>query len=258
MLAILVIIPLFAMFIAFIGNMAGIGGGALLVLFFLYYMGLSSVSAGGLSLITIATSSIVGSYSNLKQGFVSIPLFKILLITGLIGVFLGSLLSFEVPTGVFKGIFGFIPLSIGTFSFISVLRQRKIKDYIKPGKKLGKDVSIIGLIAGIISGFTGMGIGGITGTYMTAVRKMNPKIIFSTIILAMIITSVFGGLLHLGSISFPENTLLYIPLLVIGATIGAFIGAKVSGVIKSKNLRLFQSLVIIFTGILAISIYIFI
>jgi uncharacterized membrane protein YfcA len=93
---------------------------------------------------------------------------------------------------------------------------------------------------------------------MTAVRKMNPKIIFSTIILAMIITSVFGGLLHLGSVSFPVDTLFYIPLLVVGASIGALIGARLSGVIKSKNLRLFQSLVIIFTGILAISIYLFI
>ena len=258
MLTIFVIMPLFAMFIAFLGNMAGIGGGALLVLFFLYYMGLSSVSAGGLSLITIATSSIVGSYSNIKHGFVSKHLFKILLITGLIGVLFGSLLSFVVPTAVFKGIFGFIPLSIGTFSLISVIRQRNIKDYIKPGKNLGNDVSIIGLAAGAISGFTGMGIGGITGTYMTAVRKMNPKIVFSTIILAMIITSIFGGLLHLGSISFPADTLLYIPLLIIGAAIGALIGARVSGIIKSKNLRLFQSLVIIFTGILAISIYLLI
>ncbi|MCL4376701.1 sulfite exporter TauE/SafE family protein [Candidatus Parvarchaeota archaeon] len=258
MLAILIILPLFAMFIAFIGNMSGIGGGALLVLFFLYYMGLSSVSAGGLSLITIATSSIIGSYSNIKHGFVNGYLFKILLITGLMGVLLGSLLSFVVPTAIFKGVFGFIPLSIGTFSLISVIRQRNIKNYPKPGKNLGKDVSFIGLLAGIISGFTGMGIGGITGTYMTAVRKMNPKIIFSTIILAMIITSVFGGLLHLGTISFSENTLFYIPFLIIGAAIGAFIGARVSGVIKSKNLRLFQSLVIIFTGILAISIYLLI
>jgi hypothetical protein len=256
MLAILFILPLFAMSIAFIGNMAGIGGGALLVLFFLYYLGLSSVSASGLSLIAISTSSIVGSYSNIRQGFVNLHLFKILLVMGLIGVFLGSLLSFVIPTEIFKGVFGFIPLTIGIFSLAATLKQRKIKNYKSPGKTLGKDVSVVGLIAGVISGFTGMGIGGITGTYMTAVRKMNPKIIFSTIILAMIITSVFGGLLHLGTISFPDNTLFYIPLLIIGAAIGAFIGARVSGIIKSKNLRLFQSLVIIFTGILAISIYI--
>ena len=93
---------------------------------------------------------------------------------------------------------------------------------------------------------------------MTAVHKMNPKIIFSTIILAMIITSIFGGLLHLGTINFSKDTLLYIPFIIIGAAIGAFIGARVSGIVKSKNLRLFQSLVIIFTGLLAISIYLFI
>lgn len=255
MLILLILMPVFAMFIAFISNMTGVGGGGLLVLFFLYYAGLGSVSASGLSLVTIATSSIIGSYSNIRHDFVSMHLFKVLLITGLIGVFLGSLLSFVVPTSVFKGVFGFIPLVIGSFSLTFALRQRKMKAYEKPAQKLGNDVGVIGLAAGVISGFTGMGIGGITGTYMTAVRKMNPKIIFSTIILAMIITSVFGGLLHLGSLSFPANTLLYIPLLIIGAAIGALIGARLSGVIKSKNLRLFQSLVIILTGVLAISIY---
>ena len=112
MLAILIIVPLFAMFIAFISNMSGIGGGALLVLFFLYYMGLSSVSAGGLSLITIATSSMVGSYSNIKHDFVNMPLFKILLITGVIGVLLGSLLSFVVPTAIFLTFPTFITLQL--------------------------------------------------------------------------------------------------------------------------------------------------
>jgi uncharacterized membrane protein YfcA len=231
MLAIFIIIPIFAMFVAFIGNMAGIGGGALFVLFFLYYLGLSSFYASGLSLIAISTSSIIGSYSNIRHGFVNLHLFKIL---------------------------GFIPLTIGVFSLIATIKQRKIKNYKIPKNKFGKDVSVISLIAGAISGFTGMGIGGITGTYMTAVHKMNPKIIFSTIILAMIITSIFGGLLHLGTINFSKDTLLYIPFIIIGAAIGAFIGARVSGIVKSKNLRLFQSLVIIFTGLLAISIYLFI
>ncbi len=246
------------MFVAFIGNMAGIGGGALFVLFFLYYLGLSSFYASGLSLIAISTSSIIGSYSNIRHGFVNLHLFKILLAMGLIGVLLGSLLSFIVPTAIFKGVFGFIPLTIGVFSLIATIKQRKIKNYKIPKNKFGKDVSVISLIAGAISGFTGMGIGGITGTYMTAVHKMNPKIIFSTIILAMIITSIFGGLLHLGTINFSKDTLLYIPFIIIGAAIGAFIGARVSGIVKSKNLRLFQSLVIIFTGLLAISIYLFI
>ena len=36
MFALLILIPAFAMFIAFISNMAGVGGGGLLVLFFLY------------------------------------------------------------------------------------------------------------------------------------------------------------------------------------------------------------------------------
>jgi hypothetical protein len=255
MIPLLLLIPVVAALVAFISNMAGIGGGALLVLFFLYAMGLNSVSGSGLSLITIATSSIIGSYSNIRSGFVNFRLFRILLLTGLSGVFLGSLLSFAVPTEIFKGVFGFIPLVIGSFSLFFAVAQRKAKIHAVPQKRFGYDIWSMGVAAGIISGFTGMGIGGITGTYMTAIRKMHPKTVFSTIILAMVITSLFGGLLHLGPVSFSGNILIYIPFLVIGASMGAFIGARVSGVIKSGNLRLFQSLVIISTGILAILIY---
>jgi hypothetical protein len=255
MTVLLVLIPLFAMLIAFISNMSGIGGGALLVLFFLYYAGLSSVSAGGLSLITIATSSLIGSYSNIRQGFINASLFKVLLVTGLVGVFIGSVLSFMVPTSLFKGVFGLIPLIIGSISLIFALKQRKPYKFDKPKNYFDRGISSVGLLAGVISGFTGMGIGGVTGTYLTSMRRMHPKTVFSTIILAMIITSVFGGLLHLGSISFPVYTVIYIPLLVIGAVVGALLGARLSSVVKSNYLRLFQAIVIIATGILAISIY---
>ena len=254
----LIIVPFFAMFVAFVSNMAGIGGGALLALFFIYAIGLSSFSSSGLSLITIATSSLIGSYSNIRNGFVNFNLFKLLLATGLVGVLFGSLLSFLVPTEEFKQIFGFIPLTIGLFSLYFAINQRKFRKYIKPEKKFSSDIGFIGVIAGIISGFTGMGIGGITGTYLIAVKKMHPKTIFSTIILAMIVTSVFGGLLHIGAIRFQESTLIYMPLLVFGAVVGAFIGARVSSLTKSRDLRILQSVVILSTGILAISIYFFI
>lgn len=251
----LVIIPIFAMLVAFISNMTGIGGGGLLVLFFLYYIGTSSVSASGLSLITTATSSVAGSFSNIRHGHVNTKLFRVLLIFALIGIVLGSLLSFIVPTNIFKGVFGLIPIAIGTTSLVLTLKEKEISDHVEPKKYFDRGTSLSALAAGIVSGFTGIGIGGITGTYLTSVKKMRPKTVFSTLILTMILTSVLGGLIHLSSFKFSRNTELYIPLLIIGAAIGALAGARVSGVVRSRSLRLFQAITIISIGLLAISIY---
>ena len=255
MLIAFVVIPLFAMAVAFISNMAGLGGGALLVLFFLYYLGLGSVAAGGLSLISIATSSIVGSSSNIRQGQVSIGLFKVLLVFSSIGIVLGSVLSLVVPTDIFKGIFGFIPISVGIASIILILKDRKFKKYTEPKSYFDRGVTSAALVAGTLSGFTGLGIGGITGTYLTSMRRMKPKLVFSTIVFTMIITSMLGGLIHLGSFNFPLDTVQYIPLLMAGAAAGVFIGARVSGIVKSKSLRMFQAVTLIIIGIIAVSIY---
>lgn len=251
----LIVIPIFTMLVAFISNMAGIGGGGLLVLFFLYYLGMSSVLATGLSLVTIATSAVIGSFSNIRHGHVDLKLFRVVLIFGLVGIILGSLLSFVVPTGIFKGVFGLIPISIGTTSLILTLRGKEVKDHLEPKTYLDRGISVSAFVAGIVSGFTGIGIGGITGTYLISKKRMKPKTVFSTLVFTMIFTSLLGGLIHVSSLKFSKETDLYIPLLIIGAAIGALAGARVSGVIRSRSLKFFQAIAIISIGLLAISIY---
>lgn len=251
----LVVIPIFATLVAFVSNMAGIGGGGLLVLFFLYYLGMSSVLSAGLSLITIATSCTIGSFSNIRHGHVNIQLFRVLLTFGLVGIVLGSLLSFVVPTNIFKGVFGLIPISIGTTSLILTLREKEVKDHLEPKRYLDRGIGLSALAAGIVSGFTGIGIGGITGTYLISKRRMNPKTAFSTLVFTMIFTSVLGGLIHVGSLRFSKDTDLYIPLLIVGAAIGALAGARVSAVVRSRSLKFFQAIAILSIGLLAISIY---
>lgn len=251
----LIVIPVFATLVAFVSNMAGIGGGGLFVLFFLYYLGMSSVLAAGLSLITIATSCVIGSFFNVRHGYVNTKLFAVLLIFGLVGIVLGSLLSFVVPTNIFKGVFGLIPLAIGVTSLILTLKEKEARDHFEPKRYLDRGISLSALAAGIISGFTGIGIGGITGTYLISKKRMNPKTVFSTIVFTMIFTSVLGGLMHVSSFKFSKTTYLYIPLLITGAAIGALAGARVSGVVRSRSLKFFQAIAIILIGLLAISIY---
>ena len=67
----LVLLFITALVVGIIGNIAGIGGGVLIMAIFLFLFRINPVLAGGFSLITIVTSAAVGSLSNLRQNAIS-------------------------------------------------------------------------------------------------------------------------------------------------------------------------------------------
>jgi uncharacterized membrane protein YfcA len=64
-----------ALAVGIIGNIAGIGGGVLIMAIFLFLFRINPVLAGGFSLVTIITSAAIGSLSNLRQNAVSSSFF---------------------------------------------------------------------------------------------------------------------------------------------------------------------------------------
>ncbi|MCL4428846.1 MAG: TSUP family transporter [Deltaproteobacteria bacterium] len=64
-------------FVGIVGNAIGIGGGILLVPFFIFYMHLSPLEASGLSLFTIMLSTLGGSYIFYKDKTIDLNLSSI-------------------------------------------------------------------------------------------------------------------------------------------------------------------------------------
>ena len=321
--------------VGIVGNVIGIGGGILLVPFFLLYMHLSPVKASGLSLFTILASSSGGSFKFIKEKIIDFKLYLMIVLFAVPGVIAGSILSKYIKTDEFKGIFSLIIIIIGVFSLIATNIQtkkaeneidlnidlNKVKsDYstnsfnIKKNKEINNKkessneniktlsgsgrnknfklksiiiylkhihissdikrkkidrtgntfdyyikkpivINFFSLIAGFVSGFIGIGIGGITGTFLTAVEQIPPRIAFSTVILAMILTSAVGGFIHLSYMRFSYNAIIiYLIPLMIGAIIGSQLGVHISKLLNSRTLRLYQGWIIITLGLLMFAI----
>ncbi|MEM3265803.1 MAG: TSUP family transporter, partial [Thermoplasmata archaeon] len=88
--------------VSIIGNVIGIGGGVMLVPFFILYLHLTSVVASGLSLFTIVISTLGGAYAFIKQKIFNYKLFIVLIFSILPGVIVGSIINKFVNTQQFK------------------------------------------------------------------------------------------------------------------------------------------------------------
>ncbi len=378
---IFIIIVLFitSMSVGIVGNTIGIGGGILLVPFFLFYMHMSPLEASGLSLFTIVASTSGGSIKFIKEKIIDFKLFLMIVLFAVPAAVAGSILSKYVNTDEFKGIFSFIIIIIGIFSLTATrvqtrksidsahnnnsdidsnnnynnnsssnnnsnnnnnntgsnsnnnnndnntngninknnsssdnnnsnnnnteeadtledvsahahngkvnnaenietlsgtsndidLRLRSMIIYFdhiisnikrKRIDRAGNTydyyikkpiiINLFSMLAGFISGFIGIGIGGITGTFLTAVEQIPPRIAFSTIVLAMIFSSVAGGFIHLAYMKLSFKTFIYLIPLMVGAVIGSQLGAALSKLFKSRALRLYQGWIIIILGFL--------
>jgi hypothetical protein len=281
-----------AILVGIVGNAIGIGGGILLVPFFIFYMHLSPLESSGLSLFTIMISTAGGSYIFYKDRAIDRHLFIMVSIPALLGIIAGSVLSNYIPANQFKWIFSIIVIGIGIFSLIAIKKQAAVKiNYCdKQGEEALKNneidsrsyfrghirkklketngtaydyeikspvaINIFSLIAGFISGFMGIGIGGITGTFLTAVEQIPPRIAFSTIISIMAIISLIGGLIHFYYVKNPFNLAVYIIPLGVGALIGSKAGAYISKNSAAKTLRIYQGSFIILLGILMLTVLI--
>jgi len=258
-----------ALAVGIIGNIAGIGGGVLIMAIFLFLFRINPVLAGGFSLVTIITSAAIGSLSNLRQNAVSRNFFYSIVLFAGIGAVLGSAVTYFVETKSFEAIFSAISISIGIFSVVATridIRSNKDVMLEKSFSMLDRneqrelksirvnrlESAFVYLIAGLVAGFMGIGIGGITGTYLTAIRKANPKIAFSSVLAAMIATSVLGSIVHFAGVPFEGTYLPIIGSLVLGAALGAVLGSSLSARIKSKRLRQMQGYIIMSLGFISL------
>jgi uncharacterized membrane protein YfcA len=250
-----IVILLFSMIVAIIGNVIGIGGGIMLLPFFIFYLHLNSIIATGLSLFTIVLSTIGGTFAFIRQKTINYKLFLIIISLIIPGVIIGSIVNKFVNTQEFKEILPIWVISIGTFSLITAKKQplknfNNINNSENDPIKHNKLTSLVSFISGFVSGFFGVGIGAIMGTYLVVVEEISARVAFSTLIMVMTITSLFGFLAHYESAGLDLTSwIIYLIPLSLGAILGSQIGAYISKISNIKTLRLYQGYIILSLGI---------
>ena len=98
----------------------GVGGGIIVVPALVFFFGFSQHLAQGTSIaVLLPPTGIAAAIAYHKKGFVDFKVAAILIVMFIIGSYLGSLISFELPEKVLKRAFGVFMLFVAVKMIIS-------------------------------------------------------------------------------------------------------------------------------------------
>ena len=238
-----------------LGNISGIGGGVMIVLVLVYGYGFKPLDAAGMSLLTIVFSTLVGFVQDTRKGLVDRKLLLIIAPIGVAASIIGTVITNYVSTDTFKLVFALILIALGLFSLFSSRKQKKYNSKIEDTSTARTgDTGLVAILSGVVSGFIGIGIGGIMGTFLTAIKKINAKTGIATVVAATLPITIMGAALHFyisGTIS-----LTFAPPLIVGAVLGGLAGTSIIVKAPHLSLRFLQGYVIIFFGFLSVLLFI--
>lgn len=105
----------------------GMGGGVTLVLLFSLFSKVSQHIVQGINLVFFVPTSIVAIYMNIKNKNIDYKVSKIVIISGVIGAVIGSLLAIKINANSLKKYFGMFLIGIAIFEIISFFKQYILK-----------------------------------------------------------------------------------------------------------------------------------
>ena len=105
----------------------GMGGGVILVLLFSLFSDVSQHIVQGINLIFFIPTSIVSIYMNIKNKNIDYKVAKKVIISGIIGACIGSLLAIKINSDSLKKYFGMFLIGIAIFEIYSFFRQYILK-----------------------------------------------------------------------------------------------------------------------------------
>ncbi len=99
------------LFIGLLGGIVsgalGVGGGIIVVPALIYFLGFSQHLAQGTSIaVLLPPTGIAAAMTYYNKGFMDLKVAGILIVMFVLGSYLGSLISFEIPAKILKRIFG--------------------------------------------------------------------------------------------------------------------------------------------------------
>lgn len=251
-------LALAGVFIGIFSGMLGIGGGTVMVPLLRIVFGLPAVSATATSLFVIIPTSISGALSHLRNGTCIIKLGLALGLGGAVTSSLGVFLADRSPSWAIM-----LAAAIVILYSSSTMLKKALKAPKKGEKKAvavpkatdsndgvvitGKTILSgvgIGLIAGLASGYVGVGGGFIMVPLMTNLLNIPIRKASGTSLVAIIILAVPGVIEYclLGHVNYLAGLML-----TIGTIPGAVLGTKVGAKVNERALRF------IFAGFLGVA-----
>ncbi|MCA6075370.1 sulfite exporter TauE/SafE family protein [Fulvivirga sedimenti] len=219
------ILHLFYLFIA--GIIAGFinvvaGGGSLLTLPLLIFMGLPPATANATNRLGVITNSIFGVLGFRSKGVSAWPYSLYLGISGAIGAYLGARISMDIPEDIFNKIIALIMVMV----VLTIIFQKKSgQDGL--AERMGLKHKVAGYVTfffiGIYGGFLQAGAGflimaALVGiNHFSLVKTNSAKVLIVLIYtLSSLVVFIIAGIIHWG----------YAIVLAAGSSIGGWIASR--------------------------------
>ena len=209
-------------FAGFVNTIAG--GGSLLTLPLLIFMGLPPAVANGTNRIAIAVSSLSANIGYASKNIKTYPFSIYLGIAAIFGAILGARIAIEIDGAIFNRILAIIMIVV----VLIMVFNPKIADHISQERTTGKYL-FISLIAfffiGIYGGFINAGIGFIIMLFLNIFNKINlvrvnavkVGVVFIYTIAALVTFAISGNV-----------NWLYGLILAVGTSVGAWTASRFS------------------------------
>ena len=234
------LLPLFGFFVGLLVSMFGGGGGFYYVPILTLLFKIPTQLAVATSLAAIIPTTVFGSIGHYRQGNLNLSVGVILGIGGIFGALIGSYASSLVSSellGRFFGVF-MIVLAIP----MSISRKRRV-DMTKKGQALLPQItpikSVFGSMFGLLSGFMS-GLFGLSGSPPVVaglyILELPAAAVIGTSLFVLLFNAVSG---LFGHIVMGQFNLMLIALLGSGSAIGALVGPRFLGKIKTSALESF-------------------
>jgi len=232
----------FALIIGLVLGLIGGGGSILTVPVLVYLLGVNPVAATAYSLFIVGTTSVFGTFLNLKKKLVDIKIGLLFAVPSLFAIYLTrkflvpalpeiffEIGHFTVTKSFFLMTLFAIVMLLASFSMIS---DRKVKSPKKAPNGIFLFLQIF--LVGIIIGLVGAGGGFLFIPVLVLIAKLPIKKAVGTSIFIISINSLIGFLGDVGNFSPDWSFLLRFTFISI---LGIFVGTYTNKYINEKNLK---------------------
>ncbi|MDL4839940.1 sulfite exporter TauE/SafE family protein [Aquibacillus rhizosphaerae] len=252
---------------AFVGSIAGLGGGVILVPTLLVLHELfdsfnwaTSQNVVSISLIVMIFTALSSSISYYKENRIDYKSGFIFVLASIPGGVLGSYLNKFINTEQFSLYFGFLMLAMFAVFFLKkrnpsqenhtgiwvAERSVKINNELHRYSYSKIIAVVVAFFVGVLSGLFGIGGGSLMVPAMILLFRFPAHIATATSMFMIVFLSISSSLSHifLGHVNW-EYVWMFIP----GAWFGGIVGAKVNQRMKSSTVELFLRVLLIIIGI---------
>lgn len=237
------------------GALVGLGGGIFLVPILSLFMGVPIHTAIAASLVAVIATSTSAAVGYLRDDLSNIRLGMILEVATTVGAVVGGLVATSLNREILSGVFGVVLATVGIYMIVR--RGKGASFEVTPGDTIdglggryhdaqrGEDITYrvrrvpFGLaasfVAGNLSGMLGIGGGVIQVPAMTLAMGVPPKAAIATSNFMIGVTACASAFIYYsGGYIDPR---VVVPV-VLGVTVGAFAGSRLSPRLKSSHLVL--------------------